>query len=239
MIDTDYIEFNEIKHEYTNIHGVIIPSVTQYLKDYIKPFDSDYWAQKKADEEGITKEQMLQKWVDKRELGSLTHGSLKNFIIRNGKSELHESISDWIKEKLLILINDDDLILYPEQIVYSETMNLAGTIDLVVKRKSTREMYVIDFKTDKNLTTFFRTKNEQGELINCPKMKEPYDTFNDTNLNHYIVQVMKYSEILVANGYLCDYKKAEIWHLTKSKIYSNLFEPYRPKRTIEDFGISA
>lgn len=162
---------------------------------------------KKADEEGITKEQMLQKWVDKRELGSLTHGSLKNFIIRNGKSELHESISDWIKEKLLILINDDDLILYPEQIVYSETMNLAGTIDLVVKRKSTREMYVIDFKTDKNLTTFFRTKNEQGELINCPKMKEPYDTFNDTNLNHYIVQVMKYSEILVANGYLCDYKK--------------------------------
>lgn len=47
MIDTDYIEFNEIKHEYTNIHGVIIPSVTQYLKDYIKPFDSDYWAQKK------------------------------------------------------------------------------------------------------------------------------------------------------------------------------------------------
>ncbi len=230
MIDTDYIEFDEATHTYTNIHGVVIPSVTQYIKKYCKPFDSDYWAEKKAIEANKTKEEILKEWDDKRDLGTIQHLSLRNFVESKGETNLHENISDWITNNLRLLIEDPDLTLYPEQIIYSEKLNLAGTVDLIVKHNPTNEMFPIDYKTDKALTAFFRTKNDKGELINCPRMKEPYDNYFDTNLNHYIVQIKKYSDILCANGYNCNHKKSQIWHLSKSKIYNNLFEPYVSKK---------
>ena len=229
MILTDYIEFEHETHQYTNIDGEVVPSVTGFIKQFSKPFDADFWAQKKADEEGITKEEMLQKWVDKRELGTAIHHSLSNYIKSNGVTELHEGVSNWIKEQLDTLMNNPDLTLYSEQIIYSQELNLAGTVDLIVRYKDTNTMYLIDFKTDKTLTSYYHTKNSEGILVPCARMYYPYDSYFDTNLNHYKVQILKYSEILNKNEYLCNPKISEIWHLPKSKIYGDLWKPYQPK----------
>jgi ATP-dependent exoDNAse (exonuclease V) beta subunit len=172
---------------------------------------------------------MLQKWEDKRELGTIIHHSLSEYIKSGGVTQLHESISDWIKEQLDMLINADNITLYSEQIIYSKELNLAGTVDLIVDDKFLKEMYIIDFKTDKTLTTYYHTKNEDGLLVPCSRMLYPYDSYYDTNLNHYKVQILKYSEILNKNGYLCNPKNSEIWHLPKSKIYDDLWKPYQPK----------
>lgn len=229
MILTDYIEFEHETHQYTNIDGEIVPSVTSYIKQYCKPFDADYWAQKKADEEGISKEEMLQKWVDKRDLGTAIHESLSDYIKSKGSTELHENITDWIKDQLDNLIQDDNLTLYSEQIIYSRELNLAGTVDLIIKDNQLNQYMIIDFKTNKTLTSYYHTKNAEGVLIPCSKMYYPYDSYFDTNLNHYKVQLLKYSEILVKNGYICNPNFSQIWHITKSKIYNDLWKPYEKK----------
>lgn len=229
MILTDYIEFEPITHQYTNIDGEVVPSVTSYIKQYCKPFDADYWAQKKADEEGITKEKMLQKWNDKRDLGTAIHDSISKYIKSRGSTVLHTDITDWIKSKLDELIYNPNLILYSEQIIYSRDMNLAGTVDLIIKYNRLNKYMIIDFKTDKTLTSYYHTKNAEGVLVPCSRMYPPYDSYFDTNLNHYKVQLLKYSEILNKNDYLCNPDFSEIWHIPKSKIYNDLWQPYKPK----------
>lgn len=229
MILTDYIEFEPITHQYTNIDGEVVPSVTSYIKQYCKPFDADFWAQKKADEEGISKDEMLEKWQLKKQLGTDTHQAISDYIKSKGETDLMDLVTDWIKSKLDELIHNPDLTLYSEQIIYSRDINLAGTVDLIVKDNRLNQYMIIDFKTDKTLTSYYHSKNAEGVLIPCSRMYPPYDSYFDTNLNHYKVQLLKYSEILNKNDYLCNPDFSEIWHIPKSKIYNKLWHPYTPK----------
>lgn len=52
------VKFKDEGHIYT-INGKVATSATTLIGRYEKPFQEDYWAGRKADEEGITKKEML------------------------------------------------------------------------------------------------------------------------------------------------------------------------------------
>ena len=77
------IKFHDKEHIYY-LDGVRTKSVTSVISKYKHPFDKDYWSQKKADERGITKEEILKEWKYKAdfscEKGSAFHEYAENFL---------------------------------------------------------------------------------------------------------------------------------------------------------------
>ena len=65
-ITKELAKFNNIKfHDKEHIYyldKVRTKSVTSIIGEYKHPFDKDYWSQKKADERGISKEEILKEW---------------------------------------------------------------------------------------------------------------------------------------------------------------------------------
>ena len=68
-ITKELAKFNNIKfHDKEHIYyldKVRTKSVTSIIGEYKHPFDKDYWSQKKADERGISKEEILKEGISK------------------------------------------------------------------------------------------------------------------------------------------------------------------------------
>ena len=77
------IKFHDENHAYY-MNGVKTKSVTSIIGDYKHPFDKEFWSQKKADERGITKEEILTEWKYKAdfacERGSAFHEFAENYL---------------------------------------------------------------------------------------------------------------------------------------------------------------
>ena len=87
-ITRELSKFNNIKfHDQDHVYymnGIKTKSVTSIIGQYKHPFDKDYWSQKKADERGITKEEILKEWKYKAdfscERGSAFHEFAENYL---------------------------------------------------------------------------------------------------------------------------------------------------------------
>jgi hypothetical protein len=65
-------------------------SVTRYLKNFETPFDSEYWAARKAKEAGISKEAMLAQWSEKARKAILK-GNALHLYLENQYTGEHKS----------------------------------------------------------------------------------------------------------------------------------------------------
>ena len=72
-ITKELAKFNNIKfHDKEHIYyldKVRTKSVTSIIGEYKHPFDKDYWSQKKADERGISKEEILKAFEGRERFG--------------------------------------------------------------------------------------------------------------------------------------------------------------------------
>jgi hypothetical protein len=60
---TDFSKILFFKHNHTyHYDGRQLPSVTSLVNRLKPPFDSEYWAQRKAEERGIEKAAILAEW---------------------------------------------------------------------------------------------------------------------------------------------------------------------------------
>src|SRR6266403_5109289 len=71
----DFI-FNEELHEY-RYKGTKFESVTTVISQFHQKFDSEYWSEIKAEQRGITKEEILAEWKAKSDrscdIGTMVH----------------------------------------------------------------------------------------------------------------------------------------------------------------------
>ena len=78
------IKYDEASHTYRDEHNIKYTSVTTLIGQYQVPFDSNYWAEVKAKELNLTKEQVLQNWADITKFacdkGNATHKVLEDSI---------------------------------------------------------------------------------------------------------------------------------------------------------------
>ena len=81
-------------------------------------------------------------------------------------------------------------IIATEFIVFSDFYKIAGTVDCLVRHNRTKNFFIMDWKTNKNLR------------IKSPyyiKMKHPLEHLDECEINKYSLQMGLYSKILSEN----------------------------------------
>ena len=117
------ITFSEKEHTYTDDLGNLYTSTTTLIHKYVKPFDTDFWAEKKAKDLGKSAEEVKQMWKDITkeacDNGNEKHNYLEDSInistgyIKkkevNGKFEMY-TIDDILANPNLGLVDEIELI---------------------------------------------------------------------------------------------------------------------------------
>ena len=169
------IEFDPIEHKYS-IDGKRLTSVTEFIKTFFEPFDRDYWANYKAEEQNKTTEEILEQWKTKRDWGSEVHGLIDNHLKGNQKDNYPVEVIEALK--FLELLPKGKI--ESEIIVHSEELGLAGTIDVAIE--TPEGVMLFDWKTTSNL----RTENSYRQC------KSPIAHLDDCNYNVYNLQLNLY-----------------------------------------------
>lgn len=202
----DKFKFNADEHVYT-YDNEVMRGCTTFLNRFVKEFDSAYWAEKKAQERGISAAEILAEWDEIRErscyLGTLVHDYIENFYEKNitdltPDDEANERIKHWHK------IYESKLHIFEsvgsEIRIFSKKYNIAGTIDKLYLYDG---MLIIgDWKTNKKIKT-----DKDYSFGNT--LLYPFEHLKENELNKYSLQLSMYALILeeigleVSSGFIC------------------------------------
>jgi hypothetical protein len=218
---TDTINFNSKKHSYTKGRGknkIEFTGVTSFVKKFFPPFDEDKASQlsfykRRREDPSITPSKIRKEWKATRDNGTAVHKEIHEYI--NGTRDLTNdnnprSVAAYnFYDSLLSKYSSCEV--HPEQVVYSEELKIAGTVDLVVDLGD-NTLILVDWKTNAQI----RQEAYKGEtgLGVCSDLP-------NTNYSHYTLQLSLYAYILERDyGYTVD--KLYLVHLMEDR-----FEPYR------------
>jgi ATP-dependent exoDNAse (exonuclease V) beta subunit len=200
-----YISFKEEGHIYTLIDGDVIKhpvSCTTLISQYYEHFDANVAIEKMRNSKnglkekyiGLTDDDIKTLWdenrLDASSRGTNTHQVIEDFL--NGKKVNDESDefkmflnfwSDWNKKYPTFKPYRLEWCVYDEK--FRNNKGLCGSIDCVLSDDKGRLM-IFDWKRSKEI----KIKNNFG------KMKYPFENLDDTNLNHYKLQLNIYRHIL-------------------------------------------
>ncbi len=197
------IEFIPESHTYL-IDNKVAQSVTTVLKQYVKPFERNYWATKKADETGVAVDDILLKWEYNAKFsqikGTLVHQFFEcsltgqdfeypdEFILNEFGFDPIQTPFNSIIEVAKQFLSDIDNKMYPvasELIVGNSEYLVGGTIDQLFYNKKSGNLEIWDWKTNKEI----KTTSRYAHL-------SPLNHIPDTELDHYSLQLSLYKFIL-------------------------------------------
>ena len=205
------IKFHDKEHIYY-LDGKRTKSVTSIISEYKHPFDKDYWSQKKADERGITKEEILKEWKYKAdfscEKGSAFHEYAENFLTnklfpfpehritealggvehmlecRGAVDELKKMFNDFYDKSF------DKLIpVRAEVVVGDKEWGITGMVDQIFYNEKSKKLEIWDWKTNKAI-------NEHNKW---QQFKTPLEHLDVCELNTYSLQLSFYKLIIERN----------------------------------------
>ena len=189
-------KFNPDIHRYT-YHGQIFKSVTQFIQQFYKPFDQEYWSKRKAEQRGIEQEEILQEWKELNELGNFIGQSTHNWI-ENYFNQVYQPIPNNLD--IVDRINKFNRIfathlhkLEPvkfEVRIFSKKWNIAGTIDSIFLYHG--KIFILDWKTNKH-----DFDNQKA----FDKMLPPFEEYWKNHINEYSIQISLYALILEEWGF--------------------------------------
>lgn len=177
------VVFDKEKHTYTNPEtGRTYISVSQLLSKYKEPFKKDFFAEKVAKREKVSKEEILKRWdkanKDACDKGQDIHSILEEYI-------KHDEIKDTklITELNKVFNRKQYRRIHSEHILYSDEFEVAGMSDCIAE---VDELYfdVIDFKTNNK----FNFENKYGEYL-----KQPLNHLQHCHHNDYALQLSLYA----------------------------------------------
>ena len=207
----NHIKFHDEEHKYY-MDGKRTDSVTSVIGKYKHPFDKDFWSKKKADERGITKEEILTEWKYKAdfacERGSAFHEFAENYLankvfpfpeykitnVLGGEDNMLEC-----KEGVYKLIDmfkkfyDDShgkLVPVRAEVVVGDTeWGITGMIDQIFFNEKSGKLEIWDWKTNKAIK-----KDNKWQ-----KFKKPLSHLDVCELNTYSLQLSFYRLIVERN----------------------------------------
>ncbi len=213
MLDVDSLliwqkfryHFEESTHTYYYNNKKVKYSVTQFIKRFYEPFDSEKISKKYAEKHNLSQETVLANWKRMGDVsavsGTIIHSYIEN--IMRGKFFEHDyrkaeelNILDEVKERVEILIpkakafyDDTQDKLFPIQLEYTVGIKdfIAGNIDMLCWNAYAKEFQIWDYKNTK--------KVEQNNWYNH-KMLKSFNYLSDCNYNHYCVQLNTYKAII-------------------------------------------
>ena len=190
-------------HKYimNNAPSISFYNVTNIVEDQFPPFEREKIARwlvnnsyKYSD---YTKEELLQEWEDIRDEGSEVHIELENYV-QNGKiPKLSKAISgmNWFDQEVEFYGDS----VFPEVIVFSEELGVAGTVDLLVFNSDNCECNIFDWKTSKKIDYNGR---KQAITRACSGLTDcRFDQYS-LQLSIYSYLLENYHDIKVTNQYM-------------------------------------
>lgn len=205
---TDYW-FDEASHSYTYKGLKVKISVTQLINTYIKPFESDYWLEKKSKKLGITIDELAAEWKKKSDIsttsGTLFHEFMESSLAgkRYAPTEHIPSNVDYmqqVKEDLELLVplgkqfiedTRHKLIPVRSELTVGLSNLVAGQIDQLFYNPTAQKLEVWDWKTNKDI----RIKSPYREHL----LKELF-RYDASEFYEYSLQLNIYKQILARCG---------------------------------------
>jgi ATP-dependent exoDNAse (exonuclease V) beta subunit len=197
--------FDPIKHKYTYQDNEFI-SVTTYIQQFHKPFDTHYHSLRIAQRKGIPQEWVLNEWKEINDYANLigleTHNWIEGYFrqiwtpLPTNQDIIHR-INKFNKIYATHLYKLEPLAF--EVKVFSKKWRIAGMIDALFIYRG--QIFIIDYKTNKEFITDNNIKYPE-------RLRYPFDSYYKTHLNEYSIQISLYALILkewginVAGGYL-------------------------------------
>tara|TARA_Y100001978_G_C23538841_1_gene358733 strand:+ start:58 stop:774 length:717 start_codon:yes stop_codon:yes gene_type:complete len=188
----DRIILNDENHTYilSNQPGIKFISVTTFIEKFFAGFDPESVANKLINNyskySNFSVSELISKWKEAADHGTKVHMEIEQWI--QSGIEPNELKAKNGKEWLRVNFDKSNVIFFPEIIVYSKELSIAGTIDLVIQNKNTGEYDIYDWKTSKKI--------EMRSYGNKRGTHEVTKNIMDCNFYHYSLQMSLYSYIL-------------------------------------------
>jgi len=222
---TDNVEFDEPSHKYKYKGHEFETSVTSFVHKHFPPFieadvirnilGSKKMKDPSYDYYGMNREQILKKWDESRDLGTLLHAQIEYFYDNNRTSDGH---IDTIEYHYFLNFDRDFPYIKPfktEMRLYSMDLDLAGSIDLLIQNPD-GTFVIMDHKRTRSIDTSTEvTRFTKYALL--PGISH----IMNTNLQHYSFQLNCYRYILQREyGYVISGMFLAVFHPNnKSKNY--------------------
>ncbi len=203
--DDPNFHFDEPSHIYT-YGDATFTSVTTFLSRFHKPFDKEFFSKRSAVKEGVSQQEILDRWQAKNDysnmLGHSVHLWIENYyngILQELPTNL--DIIDRINKFNVIFSNHLHKLehIKCEQRIFSKDKLIAGMIDTLFLYKG--KVFLVDWKTNLRWT----------DDSNCTykKLLYPFSEYWENQHNEYSIQQSLYAFILGELGievkamYLC------------------------------------
>ncbi len=208
--DTNF-KFVEETHVYTYKEEQYI-SVTTFLQRFHKPFLTDFWARKKANERGVSIDVILEEWrvinVTATDVGTATHNWIENYF-----NKIYQPLPTDISiieriNKFNIIFSNRLHKLIPvafEKRIYSHRLKISGCIDAIFINPETNEIYILDWKTNASIKT--DADHAFENLLSV------FKKYKKNHVNEYSIQLSLYALILAEVG--IDISQLFIVHIPK------------------------
>ena len=216
-----FIIFKEKYHQYIDNLGVSYTSGTTFIKPFFPKFDMIAMSEKCATGDnpkyaGRNPEEIRAEWKAKGERGSSegdnTHEYAEGIMAGWDTSELPKPISERCMQlfkqvdKIAAWLKSKYQFIEAEKIVFSPHLGIAGMVDLIMLDPATQEILILDWKTNKEIST----ENFHQNALNL------IEHLQDTAVSKYSLQLSLYQYIMIKENYFPEakgYRRALI-HIT-------------------------
>jgi len=208
LINTDIILI-EPGHRYQlkSNKEINFKSVTQLIDAQFKPFDKLKIARKLVSNfqkyKNHSVESLIKEWDYSRDRGSYIHKELQDYIEDGIRPRSNRGLAGakWFK-KQSTKFGDK---VFPEVIIYDESLKIAGSVDLLIFNSRLNECYLFDWKTNKKID-YEGFRGQKG-------LTKASRTLDDCKYNKYSLQTSFY-KYLLENKFNIPIKKTFLVHLT-------------------------
>ena len=183
-------------------------SVTRLIEQYANEFDSEGMAEKVANKENRSVEEVLAEWKYKAdfacEKGSTCHEYAQSLWsgdewvykpFNDNCEDYQQAVKKICSQAIMFKYDYQDHLehLQDELVVGSEEYNIASAIDHLFYNKLTGGLVLVDYKTNSIL------KGYNDDIKNrkyTKKMKIPLNKIEDDSLHHYYIQLSIYKFLI-------------------------------------------
>ena len=214
--------------------GIKFNNVTGIVEGQFPPFEKEKIAKALTNRvpkyQHLTWEELVQEWEDAKNHGTAVHKELEDYLRYGQTLSLDKAISG--KECYEYEIKDFGDKVFPEVIVYSKELKVAGTVDLLVYNSDSNECHIFDWKTSKKID---RKGKKRAITSACSNLSDcRYDQYS-LQLSIYSYLLEKYHNIIVNEHYMVhlmddDYDLIAGQNLQSNvvSIFTNYNTDYRP-----------
>lgn len=201
-------KFYEENHSYTYKDKSISIGATGLIEQYTQDFDAETIAEKVAQKENKSVQEILDLWKTKNEIacekGHLGHLYAQSLWNKENVFEEIKKCSEDVKTPLGLIMNQaedfyDDYKdrlehLADEYVIGSEEYDIASAIDHLFINKLTGGLVLVDYKTNSDI--YKDQKYYKNSHKKPPKMKIPLQNIDDFTINHYHIQLSIYKYLV-------------------------------------------